>query len=271
MTAERLSYRPGIARVLSMRVVVEKKVTGGGTERELRPFHPMTVNSDPAFSSLPPEGLAAAALPDGDVIARVRAGERALFEILMRRHNQRLYRTARAIVRDEAEVEDVLQQAYLNAFTNLDQFEARSQLSTWLTRIVINEASARRRSSLRRGAARDGSEALTTLASPDPSPEHQAYACELHRMVEAAVDSLPEPYRLVFMLRDVEGLTTSETGLGLGLGDEVVKTRLHRARAMIRRVVTERVGPVVVAGAFRFHAARCDRVVSRVLAAIRDV
>ena len=90
-------------------------------------------------------------------------------------------------------------------------------------------------------------------------------------MVEAAVDSLPEPYRLVFMLRDVEGLTTSETGLGLGLGDEVVKTRLHRARAMIRRVVTERVGPAVVAGAFRFIAPRCDRVVSRVFAEIHGV
>ena len=100
---------------------------------------------------------------------------------------------------------------------------ALSQLSTWLTRIVINEASARRRSSL--PAVRDGesSAALAMLASPDPSPEHQAYAVELHRLVEAAVDSLPEAYRLVFMLRDVEGLSTSETGLGLGLGDEVVK------------------------------------------------
>src|SRR5262245_59213278 len=231
----------------------------------------MTVHSIAASSSAFPDRLTSA-LPDGDLIARVRAGERALFEVLMRRHNQRLYRTARAIVQDEAEVEDVLQQAYVNAFANLDQFEARSQLSTWLTRIVINEASARRRSSRRRGAARDGSQAaLATLASSDPSPEHQAYACELHRMVEAAIDSLPEPYRLVFMLRDVEGLSTAETGFGLGLGDEVVKTRLHRARAMIRRVVTERVGPVVVAGAFRFLAPRCNRVVSRVLAAILHV
>jgi RNA polymerase sigma-70 factor (ECF subfamily) len=225
------------------------------------------MDSPAARSLAPPEGLAAA-LPDGDLVARVRAGERALFEILMRRHNQRLYRTARAIVQDEVEVEDVLQQAYLNAFAHLDQFEARSQLSTWLTRIVI-KAAARRRSSQCGPATRDGesSAALATLASSDPSPEHQAYACELQRMLEAAVDSLPERYRLVFMLRDVEGLSTSETGLGLGLGDEVVKTRLHRARAMIRRVVTERFGPVV-AGAFRFHAPRCDRVVAKVLTAI---
>jgi len=229
----------------------------------------MTVNSSAPASSAFPDRLTSA-LPDGDLIARVRAGERALFEVLMRRHNQRLYRIARAIVQDEVEVEDVLQQAYLNAFSHLDRFEARSQLSTWLTRIVINEASARRRSSRRVPAGRDGesSAALAMLASPDPSPEHQAYAVELHRMVEAAVDSLPEAYRLVFMLRDVEGLSTSETGLGLGLGEEVVKTRLHRARAMIRRLMTDRLGPVV-SGAFRFHAPRCDRVVSRVLAVIR--
>jgi RNA polymerase sigma-70 factor (ECF subfamily) len=229
----------------------------------------MTVNSSAPSSSAFPDRLTSA-LPDGDLIARVRAGERALFEVLMRRHNQRLYRTARAIVQDEVEVEDILQQAYLNAFNNLDRFEARSQLSTWLTRIVINEAAARRRSSLRVPAVRDGesSAVLAMLASPDPSPEHQAYASELHRMVEAAVDSLPEAYRLVFMLRDVEGLSTSETGLGLGLGEEVVKTRLHRARAMIRRLMTDRLGPVV-SGAFRFHAPRCDRVVSRVLAVIR--
>jgi RNA polymerase sigma-70 factor (ECF subfamily) len=251
-----------------MRVVVKKKVTAEGTEREWRSRHPMTMNSTPASSSVFPEGCAAA-LPDGDLIARVRAGERALFEILMRRHNQRLYRTARAIVQDEVEVEDVLQQAYLNAFAHLDQFEARSQLSTWLTRIVINEAAARRRSSQRGPATRAGesSAALAALASSDPSPEHQAYACELQRLLEDAVDSLPEPYRLVFMLRDVEGLSTSETGLALGLGDEVVRTRLHRARAMIRRVVTERFGPVVT-GAFRFHAPRCDRVVAGVLTTI---
>jgi RNA polymerase sigma factor (sigma-70 family) len=140
----------------------------------------------------------------------------------MRRHNQRLYRAARAILQDETEVENALQQAYLNAFAHLDQFEARAQLSTWLTRIVVNEAAARRRSA-HRGGDGESSAALATLASSDPSPEHQAYACELHRMLEQAVDSLSEPYRLVFMLREVEGMSTTQTGLALGLGDEVVK------------------------------------------------
>ena len=250
-----------------MRVIAKEKVTGRGTpEREWPALHPMRMDSLPRPASADTDGLGET-LRDIDLVARVRAGERTLFEILMRRHNQRLYRAARAILQDEAEVEDVLQQAYLNAFAHLDQFEARAQVSTWLTRIVINEAVARRRSS-RHGTDREC--ALARLASPGPSPEHQAYACELQRMLEEAVDSLPEPYRLVFMLRDVEGLSTTETGLGLGLGDDTVKTRLHRARVLIRRLVTERFGPSV-GGAFQFQALRCDRVVSRVLARLQTL
>jgi RNA polymerase sigma-70 factor (ECF subfamily) len=108
---------------------------------------------------------------------------------------------------------------------------------------------------------------MDTLISPEADPERQAYAEELRRVLEAAVESLPDNYRTVFMLRDIEGLSTSETGEGLGLGEEVVKTRLHRARAMIRRAVTERIGGVA-AEAFQFHAPRCDRVVTAVLARI---
>ena len=110
---------------------------------------------------------------------------------------------------------------------------------------------------------------MDTFTSPEADPERQAYAQELHRVLEAAVDALPDTYRTVFMLRDIEGLSTSETGQGLGLGDEAVKTRLHRARALIRRAVTARLGEVA-AGAFQFHAPRCDRVVSAVLARIRQ-
>jgi RNA polymerase sigma-70 factor, ECF subfamily len=221
------------------------------------------------------DAVSPSTLTDVEVVKRVRAGERALFELLMRRHNQRLYRVARAVVKDEAEVEDVMQQAYLNAYTHLDQFEERSQFSTWLTRIGLNEAFARRRKMrLTQSMAelpssgdenRGGFMDLVTSAQPDP--EHQAYARELHRVLEDAVDALPETYRTVFMLRDVEGLSTSETGEGLGLGDEAVKTRLHRARVMIRRAVTARLG-VVAAGAFQFQAPRCDRVVAAVLARI---
>jgi len=108
---------------------------------------------------------------------------------------------------------------------------------------------------------------IDTLISPEADPERQAYAQELRRVLEAAVEALPDNYRTVFMLRDIEGLSTSETGEGLGLGEEAVKTRLHRARAMIRRAVTERIGGVA-AEAFQFHAPRCDRVVAAVLARI---
>ncbi len=215
------------------------------------------------------------ALSDTEVVSRVRAGESALFEILMRRHNQRVYRVVRAVVKEEADVEDVMQQAYINAFTHLHQFEKRSEFSTWLIRIALHEAFGRRRKvhqseTMTRNASDvddDRGEIMETLTSPQPDPERQAYAQELHRVLEEAVDTLPETYRTVFMLRDIEGLSTSETAEGLGLSDEAVKTRLHRARAMIRRAVTVRIGEVA-AGAFQFHAPRCDRVVASVLSTV---
>ena len=229
------------------------------------------------MDTLASDGAApAAALPDEEIVRRVRAGDSAVFEILMRRHNQRVYRVVRAVVKDEADVEDVMQQAYINAFTHLHQFEDRSQFSTWLIRIALHEAFGRRRKTQRAetttarnrsDADDDRGEFMDTLTSPEADPERQAYAQELHRVLEAAVDTLPETYRTVFMLRDIEGLSTRETGQGLGLGDEAVKTRLHRARVMIRRAVTVRIGEVA-AGAFQFHAPRCDRVVSAVLARV---
>jgi len=186
-------------------------------------------------------------MTDAEIVERVRAGETALFEILMRRHNQRIYRVARAVIKDEADTEDVMQQAYINAFTHLSQFQDRSQFSTWLTRITVHEALARRR---KRKPEETPEDVMETLTSPQPDPERQAYAAELRRVLEAAVDSLPETYRLVFMLRD-----------------EAVKTRLHRARAMVRSAITERIG-ASTAEAFAFQAPRCDRVVAAVMAEI---
>ena len=211
-------------------------------------------------------------LTDEEIVRRVRAGDRALFEILMRRHNQRVYRVARAVVNDEGEVEDVMQQAYINAFTHLHQFQERARFSTWLTRITLNEAFGRRRRmraestiSLPSLSDEPAGESMERMTAPQPDPERQAYAGELRQALEAAIDALPEHYRLVFMLRDVEGLSTSEAGAGLGLGDEAVKTRLHRARVMIRRALAARLGPAAT-GTFTFEAPRCDRVVAAVLA-----
>jgi RNA polymerase sigma-70 factor, ECF subfamily len=206
-------------------------------------------------------------LSDGEIVRRVVAGEPALFEVLIRRHNQRVYRVARAVVRDEAEVEDIMQQAYMNAFAHLHQFAERSQFSTWLTRIALNEACARRRRHTAVAGARivsHNEHEMDTLRTSQADPEHQAYANELRRVLEHAVDALPSVYRVVFVLRDIEGLTTDETGDSLGLGEEAVKTRLHRARAMIRRAVTAQIG-VAAAGGFPFHLSRCDRVVAGVM------
>jgi RNA polymerase sigma-70 factor (ECF subfamily) len=210
-----------------------------------------------------------AALTDAQLIAAVCAGDTGLFEELMRRYNQRVYRVARAIVKDEAEAEDVMQQAYLNAFTHLRQFEDRARFSTWLTRIVIHEALGRRRKArpIDETVNESEGEEMSEIESTGPSPERQAYASELKRLVEQSVDTLPDTYRAVFMLRDVEGLSTAETAEGLDLGEEAVKTRLHRARAILRRELFARAG-ATTAGAFTFGLSRCDAIVKRVFAEI---
>jgi RNA polymerase sigma-70 factor, ECF subfamily len=209
-----------------------------------------------------------AEVDDEEIVRRVVAGDSALFEVLMRRHNQRLYRVARAILRDEAEAEDVMQQAYVNAYVHLDQFADRARFSTWLTRIATYEALARLR---RRGrfteiegmseSARDGD----VLATQGPNPEREAYLGELRTTLEGSVDALPEAYRSVFVLRDVEGLSTAETAECLELTQDVVKTRLVRARAQLRRSIWERAG-LASRDLFPFHAPRCNKVVAAVLA-----
>lgn len=208
---------------------------------------------------------APASTTDEHLIAGVCAGDTALFEELMRRHNQRAYRVARAIVKDEAEAEDVMQQAYLNAFTHLRQFGERAKFSTWLTRIVIHEALGRRRRAGPSEQKADDFEgdAMSRVEATGPSPERQAYAAELKRLVEQSVDALPDSYRAVFMLREIEGLSTAETAEGLELGEEAVKTRLHRARAIVRRELFARAGGAT-AGAFTFGLTRCDELVRRV-------
>ena len=210
-------------------------------------------------------------LSDEEVVRRVRAGEAALFEVLMRRHNQRLYRTARAIVRDEAEAEDVMQQAYVNAYTHLGQFTGRARFATWLTRIAMYEALGRIRRRARVTeieSMADGGDGGVVLQDRGPNPERQAFIGELRRTLEGGVDALPEAYRSVFVLRDVEGLTTAETAECLGLSEDVVKTRLVRARAQLRRQLSEQIGQGV-RDLFAFEATRCDRVVAGVFERLR--
>lgn len=206
------------------------------------------------------------ALSDEEVIRRVQNGETALFEIIMRRYNQRLYRVARAILKDEDEAEDVMQQAYVNAYVHLEQFAGQAAFSTWLTKIAVYEALARsrRRNTVALHAGfESGEDTMTHIQTTAPDPEHQAFATELKRLLEAAVDELPEHHRVVFTLRDIEGLSTAETAECLGISEENVKTRLHRARALLRDDLFARTG-AATAGAFQFHLSHCDRVVSAV-------
>jgi RNA polymerase sigma-70 factor (ECF subfamily) len=204
---------------------------------------------------------------DEDVVNRVLAGETPLYEILMRRYNQRLYRVARAILHDDAEAEDVMQDAYVRAYRNLVQFEGRAKFSTWLTRIAVNEALARfrRRSRLQSLEQSEESrgEIMKPLASAERSPEQQAYDRELGSTLEKAILGLPEDYCLVLMLRDVEEMSTEETAESLNLSAENVKVRLHRARAALRKHLFARAGATAVQS-FQFHAPRCDRVVKNV-------
>jgi RNA polymerase sigma-70 factor (ECF subfamily) len=210
------------------------------------------------------------ALSDEQVVALVLDGQTALFEVLMRRHNERIYRAARAILRDERESEDVMQQAYVNAYAHLRQFDRRAQFSTWLTRIAVNEAISRARKrgryqSLDEDAPGASETSMSTQQPPDP--ERQAFTRELSTLLEAAVDTLPDGHREVFVLRDVEGLSTAEAAESLGVSVDVVKTRLSRARAALRRQLFERAG-MAASDAFTFQRPRCDRVVVAVMARI---
>lgn len=208
-------------------------------------------------------------LTDEQVVERILMGQTALFEILMRRYNERMYRVARSIVRDDSEAEDVMQQSYVNAYANLRQFEGRARFSTWLTRIAVNESLARAR---RRGKYQpyddESLQAEPLMAEQSPhDPERQAFSGELRALLEWAIERLPDGAREVFVLREVEGLSTADVADGLGVSEDVVKTRLSRAKAALRRSVMDRTGSTAPE-VYRFHRPRCDRVVARVLAAI---
>ncbi|HJR60587.1 MAG TPA: RNA polymerase sigma factor [Vicinamibacterales bacterium] len=209
-------------------------------------------------------------LSDQQVVGHVLAGQTALFEVLMRRHNERIYRAARAIVKDESEAEDVMQQAYVNAYSHLQQFDGRAQFSTWLTRIAVHEALARvrRRARLTEFLPDHHSHVEFQMGSTyGANPERQAFSRELGSLLESAIDQLPDGAREVFMLRQVEGMNTAEVAAILDVTEDVVKTRLSRARAALRRDVTERFG-IATPETFRFLRPRCDRVVAAVLARI---
>jgi RNA polymerase sigma-70 factor, ECF subfamily len=210
-------------------------------------------------------------LTDEVIVDRVRAGETALYEILVRRHNQRLYRTIRAILRDDRDVEDVMQQVYADAYSHLDQFRGTAKFSTWLTRIAVNRAIRTGRGA-RSGPtavpmAGDPALAIEQTPAPHIDPEHAMYGHELKLVLESLIDHLPEQFRVVFVMREVEGLSTAETSACLEVNEETVKTRLHRAKRLLKDQLDRRLGPAS-SSVYAFHLSRCDRVVAHVMARI---
>lgn len=204
---------------------------------------------------------ATSALSDEEIVARVLSGEVPLFELIVQRYNQRLYRVTKAILKDEVEAEDAMQEAYVRAFVKLDQFAGEAKFSTWLTKIAVYEALGR----LRRRKRYE--EVPGTMKSRD-NPERTAYDLQLRAAIEDAVEKLPPIYRAVFVLREVEELSGSETAECLRITEEAVKTRLHRARMLLRRRLERKVRGAL-GNSFTFGGKRCDAMRTAVMARIQ--
>lgn len=212
--------------------------------------------------------LEPAALTDEAVVQRVRAGETAAYEILMRRYNQRLFRAARSILQDDDEAQDAVQEAYVRAYYQLDRYTPAPSFGAWLTRIAVNEAlmskRRQRKNSSRFAHASDG---------PAPALDRRHEPAELlargqlSGVIEGAIDRLPQEFRTVFVLRAVQELSVQETAASLGVPENTVKTRFHRARKLMQEMLETDL-TAAERQAFQFAGARCDRMVEIVLARI---
>jgi len=215
-----------------------------------------------------------AADSDEALVARIASHDEAGFELLMRRYNSRLFRVARAILKSDADAEDVLQDTYLEAYRHIADFRSESHLSTWLTRIAINQALMRLRQLKRERVivpfARKEDESGTEQSPGDipdrqgESPSDAALRGEIRRILERKVDSLPAGFRVVLVMRDIEDMTIAETSECLGIPSATVRTRLFRARALLRDALARDLD-TAAAGLFSFDGARCDRIVAAVL------
>jgi RNA polymerase sigma-70 factor (ECF subfamily) len=234
----------------------------------------MTVTNLAGLASVPRHE----ALADEALVALARQHDDTAVRTLIRRHNQRLFRAARSIVHTDAEAEDVVQETYVRAFTHLDAFRGESRLSTWLTRIALNEALGRMRR--RRPTVDidsldletdDATSRVLPFPSPSaaPNPEAGAAREEIRVVLERAVDTLPDDFRTVFVLRDVEGLNTEETAEQLGILPQTIKTRLFRARRLMRLAIQKELGGALD-DLFPFDGQRCVHMADRVLARLHE-
>jgi len=206
-------------------------------------------------------------LPEPELVRLAKAGEPDAFRAIMQRCNQRLFRTARAVLRDEVEAEDVVQEVYVRAFSKLADFRGDSAILTWLTRITLNEARERlrrRRPTVEVDTLENRETAQVIMLPTAANPEADVARSEIRRILEEAVDDLPDNFRIVFVMRDVEDCSIEETAQALGLNPATVKTRLHRARAMLRQALDARLASAVTE-AFPFLGARCQRISDRVM------
>lgn len=213
-----------------------------------------------------------AALDDIALARCVQAGDREAFRHIMRRCNQRLFRMARSVMHDDAEAEDVVQAAYVHAYEKIATFRGDASLATWLTRVVLNEAHGRLRQ--RRPTvdietmdmtSRDDARVIPFPGrGPGDDPATAAALAQVRHLLEHAIDALPEPFRLVYVMREIEECTVEETAASLGLRPETVKTRLHRARRQLRASLQDTLAATVT-GAFPFLGARCDRMTDAVM------
>ena len=217
-------------------------------------------------------------LEEADLIRLARAGDRNAFRTIMQRSNQRLFRVARGLVRDDAEAEDVVQETYALAFSGLDGFRGEASILTWLTRIAINEANGRLRKrhvnvglEAIEAAQRCGSHViLLSTADAGATPELEVARSQVRHVLESAIDALPDDFRIVFIMRDVEGCSMAETAAVLGVREETIKTRLHRARRLLRGAISERLASSVTE-AFMFGGLRCQRMSETMIARLADL
>ena len=212
-------------------------------------------------------------LDDNELVELARSGEAAVFRTIMQRHNQRLYRAARGVLGDDADAEDVVQETYVKAFEHLSHFRGESSLATWLTRIAINEALGRRRkrrptADIRNLDMLDEQGEVRVLIFPGSraagNPETDASRSEVRRLLERAVDELPEPFRIVFVMREIEQMSVEETACQLEIIPETVKTRLHRARRLLREALQQKLGSALQ-DTYAFDGERCERMTQAVL------
>jgi RNA polymerase sigma-70 factor (ECF subfamily) len=211
------------------------------------------------------------------LVERAKSGDQSAFRAIMEQNNRRLYRVARAVMKDDTEAEDVVQETYLRAFFNLSKFRGESSLSTWLTRIVLNEALGRKRKQRAMMTLETVETAQETSAqiiqfpamTTETDPERSAAQHEIRQLLERAIDALPEPFRVVFVMRDVEEISIEEAAIHLGIRPETVKTRLYRARRLLRQSLGGQLASTLK-DTFPFAGVRCARITEAVLSRLKE-